>query len=171
MACHLPGGARLGVGSCHSVAFADRSERRAARQYDALRLRRVLQQRQGCCKRRLLLLTSAGRSERPPHEVRRQNEARQAHGGKAILEWKCSDDHGGDAGRFQETGDVSHGHVAYRSDRDEHNSVDLLIPESLHPPGPRSLEQGSLGTGADKGIGVGRQLADCPVARKVTQQF
>ena len=89
-------------------------------------------------------------------------EAGGRHGDQAVLEDGGGDDDGGQSGCLEDPGDVSHGHVADRSDRDEDDGLDAVGLEVGGPGGGQALGEPGLGRGADKAVGRRVKLAHQP---------
>lgn len=71
-----------------------------------------------------LAVTRMGHAQRTA--MWRQDQAGQAHGLQPVPKDNRSNHHRSDAGLFQQTGDVSHGHVTDRSERDEYSAIDFM---------------------------------------------
>ena len=72
-------------------------------------------------------------ADRSSHEVGREQHPRQRHHPQADFERLARNDDGGNTGLFQEPGNVSHGHVAHRSDRNQQCGLDSQFLKTLHP--------------------------------------
>lgn len=114
-----------------------------------------------------LLFLVAGHTQRAAHKIRCDDQARHTHGRKSLLERGHSDHNRGDPGGFEQTCNMSHGHVTNRSDRHQQNRVNCLRLKQSHPFGASALEQRSLCTGADKGIRLWRQFPDLTLRRQL----
>jgi hypothetical protein len=68
--------------------------------------------------------------------------------------------HGGNPPFFQKPGNVSHGHVAYGSGRDEQRHVHPFLFQEADPLRSGLLQQPILGAGSDEGISHRVQFAD-----------
>ena len=120
----------------------------------------VLEEQEGCEHRLAMPLGPPGRAQGPAHQVGGDQQTRHPHGLQRGLEGADGDDDGGDAGFFQQSGDVSHGHVAHRSDRHQKGGLNILLLEQLDPARAGVLQQAGLGTRPNKGICRGGQVAD-----------
>lgn len=129
----------------------------------------ILQQVERSHERCTLLLPVPWHAQGTPHQMRRNDQTRRAHRFQSVTEGGDGDHNRCHAGRFQQTRNVSHGHVTHRSDGHQHGRVDFLRPQLLHPLRPRVFQKQSLSTGADEGIRVCSQLPDAPLLRQLAQ--
>ena len=89
-------------------------------------------------------------SDRPPHEVGGEQHPRQRHHPHADFKLLARNNDGGYTGVFQEPGNVSHGHVAHRSDGHQDNSFHPGGGKFGRPGRTGLFEQARLGARPDK---------------------
>ena len=94
------------------------------------------------------------RSDGPAHQVRRNHQAGEVHSRHAVSKSSHTDDDGGDAGGFHGSGNVSHGHVTDRSNRNQERQIDLGLQKHLRPLRCDHLGQGGLGARPHKGVSL-----------------
>ena len=134
-------------------------------------LLRVIQQincRQNGC---ALPVQISGRSHRPSYKVGGQQDPWQGHHAHSFFEHPAGNDNSGDAGLFKEPGNVSHGHVAYRSDGYQDGGINTRGKEFRSPFGAGSFQQAHLRAGPDKRVGVWCQATDFALLFKCRQDF
>lgn len=68
------------------------------------------------------------------------NQARHMHCSKPLLKGSNSNDNRGNPSCFQQTCDMSHGHVANWSNRYKDNGIKRLRPEQFNPSGTDALK-------------------------------
>ena len=85
---------------------------------------------------------------------------RRCHHLQPRTEGSDADYHRRDASRFQQSGNVSHGHVAHRSNRYEQRCINLLLLKQFDPLRSRSIEQPLLRTSSDERVCLWSQLTD-----------
>ncbi len=71
----------------------------------------------------------AWRAERSTHRMRCEHEAWNLHGGEAREKCFDGNDNRWNSVRFQQTRNVSHGHVTDGSDGDEQRGINLFLLE------------------------------------------
>ncbi len=121
------------------------------------------QQLQGGTQHRTLFPGVADRSDRTSHQERGQEHPRKGHFAQRLLEGGHGDDYGGYPGLLHQAGDMSHGHVAHRSDRYQQGGIHRLRRELPHPGRTVRFQQAGLGTGPYKAVDRIGKLAENPL--------
>lgn len=115
-----------------------------------------LEQIQGSENSRALCLAITGRSQGPSHQVGSDQGAGRRHRLQARAEGPDADDHRGDVALFQQSGQVSHGHVTHRSDGHQQGCIQVPLLQEADPLRPRLFQQPSLRAGANEGVRLRR---------------
>ena len=90
------------------------------------------------------------RADGPAHQVRGDHQTGEVHSRHAVSKGSHANDDGGDAGGFHRSGNVSHGHVTDRSNRNQERQIDLGLQKHLRPLRRDCFGQGGLGARPDK---------------------
>lgn len=107
-----------------------------------------------------LPLTVAGRTQRTAHGMAGDDGPGQRHEPRYVTEAGDVDAHGRNTGLLDGPLNVSHGHVAHRSNRNKQGRVDLFVVQTFSPLTGHLLLEPHLGCRPNKGVRRRCQLAD-----------
>lgn len=92
----------------------------------------------------------ARRAQSSAHKMRGDEHPGQGHNGHPAPGGLNPDNHSWNSGGFQQSGNVSHGHVAGRSDANQKYRIWLLLLQQVDPLRPGLPAQKRLGANANK---------------------
>ena len=102
-----------------------------------------------------MALCVAWSAEGAAHGMRGDHGAGHRHLARYVAEGGDIDADRRESGGFEHALDVSHGHVADRSNGYQQHGVDRFVAQALRPVGGDLVARPQLCGGADEGVGVG----------------